>query len=109
MKKLAKNLGRMAVGKRRSHKKGASLAVKVSIFVLAVKLISKLLFALFFVFPYSFAKRDNGWDLRAILYGVKCTKNYNEKTEKTSTSLNFYPLGIVGDQLKTAKNIVLNK
>jgi len=109
MKKLAKNLGRMAITKRRSRKKGTSIAVKLSLAFFAVKLISKLLFALFFVFPYSFTKKDGGWSLRAILYGADYTKKYNEKTKKTNTELSLYPLGIVRDQLKTVKDIIIRK
>lgn len=109
MKKLAKNLGKMLVGKRRFHRKGTSLAVKISIFALGAKLVLKLLTALFFLFPYSVEKREDGWSARAILYGAVYTKKYNEKTGRTNTTLKTYPLGIVGDQFKTAKSLVLHK
>lgn len=109
MKKLLKNFGKMVGGKRRFRKKGTSLAVKISIFALLVKFVFKLLTALFFLFPYSVEKKENGWSAKAILYGVICTKKYNETTQKTDTTVNLHPLGIIGDQLKTAKNLVLHK
>ncbi len=109
MKKMAKSLGKLVMAKHRSRKKGTSLAVKVSVTFLAVKLIFRLLFALFFVFPYSFTKNGNGWSLKAILYGADYTKKYSEKTNRTNKKLSIYPIGIVRDQFKTAKNLILRK
>lgn len=109
MKKLAKNLGKMLVGKRRAKRKGASLAVKISVLALVLKLALRLLTALFFLFPYRVEKREDGLDIKAILYGAAYTKKYDERTGRKCTAFKTYPLGIVGDQLRTAKSLVLRK